>query len=144
MVLVHGDTTTTFAGALASFYAQIPVGHVEAGLRTGNLYSPYPEEFNRQAVGIVANYHFAPTETAKRNLLDEGKTKNIFVTGNINAHRFPGNNFQTGKNHGHAKNVAYFHGKMRKTQRRNESAGKESKACLTCLKAVYVWKLQYI
>ena len=82
MVLVHGDTTTTFAGALASFYAQIPVGHVEAGLRTGNLYSPYPEEFNRQAVGIVANYHFAPTETAKRNLLDEGKTKNIFVTGN--------------------------------------------------------------
>ena len=82
IVLVHGDTTTTFAGALAAFYARIPVGHVEAGLRTGNLYSPYPEEFNRQAVGIVAHYHFAPTERAKKNLMEEGKTKNIFVTGN--------------------------------------------------------------
>ena len=65
VVLVHGDTTTTFATALACYYLQIPVGHVEAGLRTYNIYSPYPEEFNRQAVGIVAKYNFAPTEQAK-------------------------------------------------------------------------------
>ena len=83
VVLVHGDTSTTFATALACFYLQIPVGHVEAGLRTGNIYSPYPEEFNRQAVGIISNYHFAPTEKAKNNLLSEGKSeKNIYVTGN--------------------------------------------------------------
>lgn len=83
IVLVHGDTTTTFVTALACFYLQIPVGHVEAGLRTYNLNSPFPEEFNRQAVGIIANYHFAPTELAKRNLLREGKEeKSIFVTGN--------------------------------------------------------------
>ena len=83
IVLVHGDTTTTFVTALACFYLQIPVGHVEAGLRTYNLNSPFPEEFNRQAVGIIAKYHFAPTELAKRNLLREGKEeKSIFVTGN--------------------------------------------------------------
>lgn len=83
IVLVHGDTSTTFVTALAAFYKQIPVGHVEAGLRTNNIYSPYPEEFNRQAVGIVAKYHFAPTETAKGNLLREGKNSDgIFVTGN--------------------------------------------------------------
>ncbi len=83
IVLVHGDTTTTFVTALACFYLQIPVGHVEAGLRTHNIYSPYPEEFNRQAVGILAQYNFAPTETAKNNLLQEGKTpKSIYVTGN--------------------------------------------------------------
>lgn len=82
-VLVHGDTTTTFATALACFYMQIPVGHVEAGLRTYDIYSPYPEEFNRQAVGIVARYNFAPTETAKANLIREGKDpKTVFVTGN--------------------------------------------------------------
>ena len=82
-VLVHGDTTTTFACALACFYLQIPVGHVEAGLRTYNIYSPYPEEFNRQAVGIVAKYNFAPTETARDNLLREGKDpSSIYVTGN--------------------------------------------------------------
>lgn len=83
VVLVHGDTSTTFATALACFYKQIPVGHVEAGLRTYNIYSPYPEEFNRQAVGIVAKYNFSPTELAKQNLLSEGKDPNgIYVTGN--------------------------------------------------------------
>ena len=83
IVLVHGDTSTTFSTALACFYLQIPVGHVEAGLRTYNLLSPYPEEFNRQAVGSIATYHFAPTEKAKKNLINEGKdSKNIFVTGN--------------------------------------------------------------
>ena len=83
VVLVHGDTSTTFAAALACFYLQIPVGHVEAGLRTHNIASPFPEEFNRQAVDIVSRYHFAPTEQARRNLLDEGKRpETIFVTGN--------------------------------------------------------------
>lgn len=83
LVLVHGDTTTTFASALACFYLQIPVGHVEAGLRTYDLSSPYPEEFNRQAVSIVATHHFAPTEAAKQNLLKEGKNPStIYVTGN--------------------------------------------------------------
>ena len=73
IVLVHGDTSTTFATALACFYLKIPVGHVEAGLRTYNIDSPFPEEFNRQAVGIVAKYNFAPTEKAKENLIKEGK-----------------------------------------------------------------------
>ena len=83
VVLVHGDTTTTFATALACFYAQIPVGHVEAGLRTYNVYSPYPEEFNRQAVSIISEYNFAPTQLAKENLLKEGKRADcIYVTGN--------------------------------------------------------------
>ncbi len=83
VVLVHGDTSTTFATALACFYLQIPVGHVEAGLRTYNITSPYPEEFNRQAVGIVAKYNFAPTNMSKENLLKEGKNSSaIFVTGN--------------------------------------------------------------
>lgn len=83
IVLVHGDTSTTFATSLASFYLQIPVGHIEAGLRTYNLYSPFPEEFNRQGVGLIAKYHFAPTEKAKHNLLQEGKDENyIYVTGN--------------------------------------------------------------
>lgn len=83
VVLVHGDTSTTFVTSLACFYLQIPVGHVEAGLRTYNIYSPYPEEFNRQAVGIVAKYNFAPTEMSKENLLKEGKdSSSIFVTGN--------------------------------------------------------------
>ncbi|MBQ3604051.1 MAG: UDP-N-acetylglucosamine 2-epimerase (non-hydrolyzing) [Clostridia bacterium] len=83
VVLVHGDTSTTFVTALACFYKQIPVGHVEAGLRTYNIYSPYPEEFNRQAVGIVAKYNFSPTELSKQNLLNEGKnSESIFVTGN--------------------------------------------------------------
>ena len=83
VVLVHGDTSTTFVTALACFYMQIPVGHVEAGLRTYNIYSPYPEEFNRQAVGIISQYNFAPTELSKRNLLNEGKqAESIYVTGN--------------------------------------------------------------
>ena len=83
VVLVHGDTSTTFVTALACFYLQIPVGHVEAGLRTYDIYSPYPEEFNRQAVGIIAKYNFAPTELAKKHLLDEGKNPDsIYVTGN--------------------------------------------------------------
>ena len=82
-VLVHGDTSTTFVTALACFYLQIPVGHVEAGLRTYNIYSPFPEEFNRQAVSIVSEYNFAPTETAKENLLREGRDgSKIYVTGN--------------------------------------------------------------
>ncbi len=83
VVLVHGDTSTTFVTALACFYLQIPVGHVEAGLRTYNLASPYPEEFNRRAVGLMARYHFAPTERSKENLLREGKDPSaIYVTGN--------------------------------------------------------------
>ena len=83
VVLVHGDTSTTFVTSLACFYLQIPVGHVEAGLRTYNIYSPYPEEFNRQAVGIIAKYNFAPTNTSKDSLLREGKDPaSIFVTGN--------------------------------------------------------------
>ena len=83
VVLVHGDTSTTFVTALACFYLQIPVGHVEAGLRTYNIYSPFPEEFNRQAVSIISRYNFAPTELAKQNLLKEGKpAESIYVTGN--------------------------------------------------------------
>ena len=83
VVLVHGDTSTTFVTALACFYLQIPVGHVEAGLRTYNIYSPYPEEFNRQAVSIISQYNFAPTARARDNLLREGKrAETIFVTGN--------------------------------------------------------------
>ena len=83
VVLVHGDTTTAFVSALAAFYLQVPVGHVEAGLRTYNIYSPFPEEFNRQGIGLIAKYHFAPTETAKKHLLDEGKScEDIIVTGN--------------------------------------------------------------
>ena len=84
MVLVHGDTTTTFVGALASFYAQIPVGHVEAGLRTGNKFSPYPEEMNRKLTGAIADIHFAPTSTSKNNLLKENiDPAAIVVTGNM-------------------------------------------------------------
>ena len=83
VVLVHGDTSTTFVTALACFYKQIPVGHVEAGLRTYNIYSPYPEEFNRQAVSVISQYNFAPTERAKENLLKEGRDESrIWVTGN--------------------------------------------------------------
>ena len=83
VVLVHGDTSTTFTTALACFYMQIPVGHVEAGLRTYNIYSPYPEEFNRQAVSIISQFNFAPTEVSKGNLLREGRAEDtIYVTGN--------------------------------------------------------------
>lgn len=83
IVLVHGDTSTTFITSLACFYLQIPVGHVEAGLRTFDIYSPYPEEFNRQAVSIIAKYHFAPTKNSMKNLVNEGKNvESIYVTGN--------------------------------------------------------------
>jgi UDP-N-acetylglucosamine 2-epimerase (non-hydrolysing) len=83
IILVHGDTTTTFAGALSAFYHQVKIGHVEAGLRTHNKYSPFPEEINRAFVGLVADYHFAPTEFSKQNLIKENKPLNsIFVTGN--------------------------------------------------------------
>ena len=83
VVLVHGDTSTTFVTALACYYLQIPVGHVEAGLRTYNIFSPYPEEFNREAVGIISKYNFTPTEVSKKNLLREGKSpETVFVTGN--------------------------------------------------------------
>lgn len=83
LVLVHGDTTTTCATSLSAFYQKIKIGHVEAGLRTGDIYSPWPEEANRQITGILANYHFAPTETSKNNLLKENKNKNdIIVSGN--------------------------------------------------------------
>lgn len=83
VVLVHGDTSTTFVTALACYYLQIPVGHVEAGLRTYNIYSPYPEEFNREAVSIISSYNFAPTEVSKANLLREGKNpETVYVTGN--------------------------------------------------------------
>lgn len=83
ILLVQGDTTTVFAAALAAFYKKIKIGHVEAGLRSGNLYSPYPEEANRKLTGVISNYHFAPTESNKKNLLEEGyDEKNIFITGN--------------------------------------------------------------
>lgn len=83
LVLVHGDTSTSFVTALSCYYKQIDVGHVEAGLRTYNIYSPYPEEFNRQAVSLIARYNFAPTELSKANLVEEGKTEeSVFVTGN--------------------------------------------------------------
>lgn len=83
IVLVHGDTTTTFVGALAAFYHQVPVAHVEAGLRTGNKYSPYPEEMNRKLTGALTELHFPPTQTSRQNLLAEGVAENnIFVTGN--------------------------------------------------------------
>ena len=83
MILVHGDTTTTFASALAAFYHKIPIGHVEAGLRTHNLYSPYPEEANRQMVSNIAELHFTPTMSSLKNLLQENKDpEKIFVTGN--------------------------------------------------------------
>ena len=83
VVLVHGDTSTTFAAALACYYLQIPVGHVEAGLRTYDIWSPYPEEFNRQAVSILSQFNFAPTELSRNNLIREGKKADtIWVTGN--------------------------------------------------------------
>jgi len=83
VLLVHGDTTTAFAAALAAFYLKIPVGHVEAGLRTGDIYSPYPEEFNRQSLSLIAKYHFAPTERARENLLREGREQaSVFLVGN--------------------------------------------------------------
>ena len=82
IVLVHGDTSTTLNGALAAFYNQVPIGHVEAGLRTGDIYSPFPEEANRKLTGAITTLHFAPTESNKRNLEKENITKNVYITGN--------------------------------------------------------------
>ena len=83
VVLVHGDTSTTFATSLACYYLRVPIGHVEAGLRTHNIFSPYPEEFNRQAVSLISKFNFAPTKNAANNLISEGKNKeSIFITGN--------------------------------------------------------------
>ena len=82
LILVHGDTSTTFAGALSAFYHQVPVGHVEAGLRTYDKYSPFPEEMNRKLVSAIADLYFCPTENNRQNLLREGITKGLFVTGN--------------------------------------------------------------
>ena len=82
VVLVHGDTTTSYAAALASFYQQIPVGHVEAGLRTGNIYSPFPEEMNRLLTDRISTYYFAPTELNRKNLINEGIKEKVYVTGN--------------------------------------------------------------
>ena len=82
LVLVHGDTSTTLNGALAAFYNKVPVGHVEAGLRTGDMYSPFPEEANRKLTGAIATLHFAPTINNENNLAKESITKNVFITGN--------------------------------------------------------------
>lgn len=82
IILVHGDTTTSFAATLAAFYHRIPVGHIEAGLRTGNIYSPYPEEMNRSLIGKLATYHFAPTKRNKDNLNRENIYENVYITGN--------------------------------------------------------------
>ena len=83
LVMVHGDTATTFAASLAAYYQRIKVGHIEAGLRTGDIYSPWPEEANRKLTSVITDYHFAPTESSKKNLLREGiPAKSIFVTGN--------------------------------------------------------------
>src|SRR5690625_4162321 len=90
IVLVHGDTSTTFSASLAAYYNQIPIGHVEAGLRTWNKYSPFPEEMNRQLTGVMADLHFSPTDKSKQNLINENKLKrSIFITGNkaIDAHK---------------------------------------------------------
>ena len=101
LVLVHGDTTTTFATSLACFYLGVKVGHVEAGLRTNDIYAPFPEEYNRQSTGILTNYHFAPTDLSQQNLLKEGKSKeDIIVTGNtvIDALHLVLNSFEEDKN----------------------------------------------
>ncbi len=101
LVLVHGDTTTTFATSLACFYLGVKVGHVEAGLRTNDIYAPFPEEYNRQSTGILTNYHFAPTDLSQQNLLKEGKNKeDIIVTGNtvIDALHLVLNSFEEDKN----------------------------------------------
>ena len=99
VVLVHGDTTTSTAGAIAAFYAQIPVGHIEAGLRTHNIYSPWPEEMNRQITSRIATYNFSPTSLSEKNLLQEKAYGNIYVTGNtvIDALHMVVNNFKTDK-----------------------------------------------
>lgn len=123
IVLVHGDTTTAYAAALSAFYLKIPVGHVEAGLRTGNILSPFPEEFNRQSIGIVATYHFAPTERARKNLLKEGKAEDtIVVTGNTGIDAL----FITTKNQAHNPVLDWVEGSrlLVITAHRRENIGK--------------------
>ncbi len=133
LVIVQGDTTTAFTGALAAFQKRIPVAHVEAGLRTYHLDSPYPEEFHRQVIGLVAKWHFAPTEAAKENLLREGKkNKCIFVTGNtvVDALRFTlGNDF-----HRPSWNIPTDYRLLLFTAHRRESIGSQMREMFTALK----------
>ncbi len=133
LVIVQGDTTTAFTGALAAFQKRIPVAHIEAGLRTYHLDSPYPEEFHRQVIGLIAKWHFAPTELAKENLLREGKkSKNIFVTGNtvVDALRFTlGNDF-----HRPSWNIPTDYRLVLFTAHRRESIGAQMREMFTALK----------
>lgn len=133
LVIVQGDTTTAFTGALAAFQKRIPVAHIEAGLRTYHLDSPYPEEFHRQVIGLIAKWHFAPTELAKENLLREGKkSKNIFVTGNtvVDALRFTlGNDF-----HRPSWNIPTDYRLVLFTAHRRESIGSQMREMFTALK----------
>ena len=133
LVIVQGDTTTAFAGALAAFHKRIPVAHVEAGLRTYHIDSPYPEEFHRQMIGLVAKWHFAPTESAKENLLQEGKKiKTIFVTGNtvVDALKFTlGNDF-----HRPLWNLPTDYRLILFTAHRRESMGAQMKGMFDALK----------
>ena len=133
LVIVQGDTTTAFAGALAAFQKRIPVAHVEAGLRTYHIDSPYPEEFHRQAIGLVAKWHFAPTEVAQENLLREGKKKkSVFITGNtvVDALRFTlGNDF-----HRPSWNIPTDYRLVLFTAHRRESMGAQMRGMFTSLK----------
>ena len=133
LVIVQGDTTTAFAGALAAFHKRIPVAHVEAGLRTYHMDSPYPEEFHRQVIGLVTKWHFAPTEVAQDNLLREGKKKtNVFVTGNtvVDALRFTlGNDF-----HRPSWNLPTDYRLVLFTAHRRESMGTQMRGMFTALK----------
>ena len=133
LVIVQGDTTTAFAGALAAFHKRIPVAHVEAGLRTYHIDSPYPEEFHRQVIGLVAKWHFAPTEAAQENLLREGKRKKtVFVTGNtvVDALRFTlGNDF-----HRPSWNLPTDYRLILFTAHRRESMGNQMKGMFNALK----------
>ena len=135
MVLVHGDTSTAFACALAAFYLNIPVGHIEAGLRSGNIFEPYPEEFNRRVISLISSHDFAPTEMAKKNLLDEGKDgKRIFVTGNtvIDAIRTTVTN-----NYTHSELEWAKKGKIvLLTSHRRENLGEPQKAIFKAIKRV--------
>ena len=132
LVIVQGDTTTAFAGALAAFQRRIPIAHVEAGLRTYHIDSPYPEEFHRQVIGLIAKWHFAPTEMAKENLLREGKKKkSVFVTGNtvVDALRFTlGNDF-----HRPSWNIPTDYRLVLFTAHRRESMGEQMKGMFSAL-----------
>lgn len=135
LVLVHGDTTTTLAAALTAFYNQIKVGHVEAGLRTYNKYSPYPEEMNRQLTSVIADFHFAPTNAAALNIINEGKAKNsVFVTGNtvIDTLRYTVNNQHSHKILDQAK--ANGHRIIMLTMHRRENLGKPMESVFKTIK----------